>query len=50
MTPWEILWKLPLADGLLYQAQRWYEDGIPLRHSSESGILAEAEKYFRHGR
>jgi hypothetical protein len=46
MSPNEILWKLPLADGLWYQREHWLSLGIKLiRRIKRSG--KPARSYFR---
>jgi hypothetical protein len=46
MSPTEILWKLPLADGLWYQRENWLSLGLELvRQTKHSG--KPARSYFR---
>jgi hypothetical protein len=46
LTPWQILWELPLADGLLYQAEKWLQDGFVLRRGAPSDII-NATQFFQ---
>ena len=46
LSPYDILWKLPLADGLRYQREHWLSLGIKLtRRTRRSG--KPAREYFR---
>lgn len=45
LSPREILWRLPLADGLLYQRERWLQMGVKLRRNRKQS--ASLAKYFQ---
>lgn len=45
MTPEEILERLPYSDGLLYQAEKWRQDGLLLKRRTPGEVI-EATKYF----
>lgn len=49
LTPEQIMWELPLFDGLMYQSQAWVNEGYALRKVGISG-KSNVSKYLRNGR
>lgn len=46
LTPNQILWELPLADGLFYQRENWATNGVKLIRRAP-GKANKVNSYFR---